>query len=331
MLDALAEARVLILARVVARGVEGEDTGLAGVPVAAAHAPAHALGLVDDVEAVARRADRGADAAAVAARSQARPEGVIEVVVEPLAQASVIEREVGGDAFEGGGTKALGLRAQSIAGGARGRLDERGAMGRDEGRALVGEGLDEVAALDRRQATVGAALRRRIEEHRAAETGAVFDAAGQAEDRGRRAACVPELVGVVPVHDVVDDRQGGRVAGSRAEHDLRGVVGRRGGDLDLAGGPPPREQHLGRRQEELLEGEARQALAQGELGRARDRTVLGLAGRARGAGGAAGVAGPRRRHRRPARRGELFDERLERLVGEQQVAHLMNSCVSSTA
>ena len=58
VVDALAEARVLVVARVVARGVQREDAGLAGVPVAAPRAAAHALRLVDDVEAVAGGADR---------------------------------------------------------------------------------------------------------------------------------------------------------------------------------------------------------------------------------------------------------------------------------
>ena len=107
VLDALAVARVLVAAGVVARGVQREDAGLAGVPVAAAHAAAHALGLVDDVEAVAGGAHRGAHAAAVAARPEGRPEGIVEVVVEPVAQAAVVELQVAGDALAGRGPELL--------------------------------------------------------------------------------------------------------------------------------------------------------------------------------------------------------------------------------
>ena len=72
VVDALAVAGVLVVARVVAAGVQREGRRLAGVPAAAPGAAADALLLVDDVEAVAGGADAGAGAAAVAADRQLR-------------------------------------------------------------------------------------------------------------------------------------------------------------------------------------------------------------------------------------------------------------------
>ena len=121
------------------------------------------------------------------------------------------------DALEGAGAEGGAFVA-----GAGGRLGEVRGVGLDEGAALVGDRLDEPAALDRHEQDVGAL--RRVGRHadRGAEAGLVLDAAGERDDRGRRAAAEPELVVVVPVHDLVDDLERRRVARPGAEDDARG-------------------------------------------------------------------------------------------------------------
>ena len=108
VVEALSEAHVLVLARVVARGVGGELARLAGVPAAASRAAPDAVELVDDVEAVARRADRGAGATAVAAHAEGGEQWVFEVRVDPVAHRLGVDLQVGGDAGARVGAKALG-------------------------------------------------------------------------------------------------------------------------------------------------------------------------------------------------------------------------------
>ena len=99
-------------------------------------------------------------------------------------------------------------------------------VGLDQGAPLVGRRLVDVAAVDRREQAVGAldVVRRRADG--GAEAAVVDHGAGEVDDRGRLAAAVPELVLVVPVHDLVDDVEGGGVAGLGRQHDARRELGR---------------------------------------------------------------------------------------------------------
>ena len=155
VVDALAVARVLVVARVVAAGVQREGRRLAGVPAAAPGAAADALFLVDDVEAVAGGAHARAGAAAVAAHAERGEQRVVEVRVDPVAHRGGVDLEVGGDAGAGGGALVVGLAAARSAPSAPSRREAR-RVRFDEGAPLVGGRLDEVAALDRREQAVGA-------------------------------------------------------------------------------------------------------------------------------------------------------------------------------
>ena len=223
VVDALAVAHVLVVARVVAAGVQRERRRLAGVPAAAPGPAADPLLLVDDVEAVAGGADAGAGAAAVAADRQLREQRVLEVRVDPVAHGGRVDLEVGGDALAGGRALVVGLAAERVG------LDVAGEarlVRLEQGAPLVGRRLVDVAAGDRREQAVGAldVVRRRADG--GAEAAVVDHGAGEVDDGGRRAAAVPELVLVVPVHDLVDDLEGGGVAGLGGQHDARRELGR---------------------------------------------------------------------------------------------------------
>ena len=82
VLDSLAPAGGLVGTGVVARGVEGEEGGLTGVPVFAALAAAVGP-LVHDVEAVAGGAEECAAAAAPAFVGEGGPAVALEVGGEP--------------------------------------------------------------------------------------------------------------------------------------------------------------------------------------------------------------------------------------------------------
>ena len=89
--------------------------------------------------------------------------------------------------------------------------------------------------------------------------------AGEVDDGGRLAAAVPELVLVVPVHDLVDDLEGGGVAGLGRQHDARRELGRDFLDLDRGALLLPAAERLVLGQEVALERELRQAAAEVEL------------------------------------------------------------------
>ena len=154
VIDALAVARVLIAARIVAAGVQGELARLAGVPVASPGALADALGLVDDVEAVTRGADHGAGAAAVAARTESGPEVVVEVGVEPARRCAACRRSRLRSRAAGRGAGVLG-RIRGLGP----RLLEVPLVLGGKGAALLADELDDVAVAGRREEHVRTAGR----------------------------------------------------------------------------------------------------------------------------------------------------------------------------
>ena len=266
---------------------------------------------------------------------------------DPVADALRVDLEVGGDAAARGGALVVGLAYER----GRGRLVHRGEARRmrgDQGAPLVGRRLRQVAALDRREQAVGAldVVRRRPDGR--AEAGLVDHGAGEVEDGARLAPPVPELVLVVPVHDLVDDGEGRAVAGLRRQHDARRERGGHllDGDLEAALVPAAKGLVLG--QEELLEREHRLGAAQIELGRVADRLVLRFDRRDAGAQAGRGGQGRRRlagihRHGRDhvrARAQQVGGKRAQVGLADEValgrdsarvrgVRHLMNSCSSS--
>ena len=137
-------------------------------------------------------------------------------------------------------------------GGVAGRL-EAGRVRGDERAALLRRRLGHVAALDWREEAVGAldVVRRRPDGR--TEAGLVDHGAGEVEDGARLAPPVPELVLVVPVHDFVDDGEGGAVAGLRRQYQAGRERGGHFLDRDFEAALVPAAQGLVVGQEELLE------------------------------------------------------------------------------
>ena len=212
----LAKARALVGAGVVAGCVHGEARRLAGVPVAPPRAGADALGLVHDVETVARGAHRRARPAAVAAQGEPAPQLVLEPVLEPAPNRGQREREVPGDLAARPGAKRLGGRGEARVGG----VGEAELVRRDELNALGRHGLDQVAAADWHHHQVGAARGIGPCARRRAEARIVDAGTGDGGDRGGLAAPEPELVAVVPAHDPVQDLGRRGVARPRPEHQV---------------------------------------------------------------------------------------------------------------
>ena len=246
-----------------------------------------------------------------------------------------VDLEVGGDALAGGRALVVGLAAERVG------LDVAGEarlVGLGQGAPLVGRRLVDVAAGDRREQAVGAldVVRRRADG--GAEAAVVDDRAGEVDDGGRLAAAVPELVLVVPVHDLVDDLEGGGVAGLGRQHDARRELGRDFLDLDRRALLLPAAERLVLGQEVALERELRQAAAEVQVVRARrgrgSRCRPGAASSVHADGGdgrrrLADVGGDGRDHFR-ARAEQVRGEAAQVRVGDEvSVAHLMNSCWSS--
>ena len=146
-----------------------------------------------------------------------REQRVLEVRVDPVADALRVDLEVGGDAPAGGRALVVGLAAEGVG---RGVAGEARLVGLDEGAPLVGRRLVYVAAGDRREQAVGA---------------------------------------------LVDDLEGGGVAGLGRQHDARGELGRDFLDLDGGALLLPAAQRLVLGQEVTLERELRQATVEVEL------------------------------------------------------------------
>ena len=261
-------------------------------------------------------------------------ERVLEVRVDPVADALRVDLEVGGDALAGGRALVVGLAAE------RGGLDVAGEarlVGLGQGAPLVGRGLVHVAAGDRREQAVGAldVVRRRADG--GAEAAVVDHRAGEVDDGGGLPAAVPELVLVVPVHDLVDDLEGGSVARLRRQHDARRELGRDFLYLDGDALLLPAAERLVLGQEVALERELRQTAGEVQVARVSESAVVDvdvrLADHARrgGDGGwrLADVGGDGRDHFR-ARAEQVGGKATQvRLGDEVAVTHLMNSCWSS--
>ncbi len=272
VVDALAVANVLVVARVVAAGVQRERRRLAGVPAAPPGPAADPLLLVDDVEAVAGGADARTGAAAVAARSAScESSGSSKCVSIQSRTLSASISRLAATRCACGRALVVGLAAERVG------LDVAGEarlVRLDQGAPLVGRRLVHVAAGDRREQAVGAldVVRRRADG--GAEAAVVDHRAGEVDDGGRLAAAVPELVLVVPVHDLVDDLEGGGVAGLGRQHDARSELGRDFLDLDGGALLLPAAERLVLGQEVALERELRQAAGEVELVRVGEGAVV---------------------------------------------------------
>ena len=183
----------------------GEHGELAGVPVAHAHA-ARGVAFVDDVEAVARRAGVGAGAAAEAAQRGGLP-----------LRALVSRRR---------GTRRRPSRSNCVGGPRRdwpllvGRLASARRTAPCPFRS--GSALRTSPSPSSNSMTSEPRVVAGPEPTDVQKQCVVVLAAGQRHDGGQLAAAVVELVLVVPVEHVIEDRQRGGVARPRADDDLLG-------------------------------------------------------------------------------------------------------------
>ena len=163
------------------------------------------LRLVDDVEAVAGRADRGAGAAAVAAQGDRRP----RAGARSGSRASAGSRRGarGRPARPAARRRARNAVAAASA-PARRVARSASACAATSASPFARHGLDEEAAVDRDRAARSAPVAVSGDSPTARQKQESSTAgAGERDDRGRLAAAEPELVAVVPAHDLVEDLQ----------------------------------------------------------------------------------------------------------------------------
>src|SRR5271157_617972 len=200
---ALALAAGLPRTRVVTGSVRSENRELARIPGADPGIARRGAG-VHDVETVAGRASEGAGAAAHAGESVFLPEWVLEVLGDERADGLWIE---------------FLFRSRGCPDGLAGFLR----LATEQGPAFFRHTVNFVVVFaDVEQHDVGAAFRHRTEPNRGAKAGFVGNVAGQCDHGSGCPAAIVELVHKIPVEDLVQDRQRGRIARPGGDHDLLG-------------------------------------------------------------------------------------------------------------